>query len=270
MVPELKIEAILDLIDKREPFEAIDDLRCFHLKIDRYTPMIAAAIHDGHHLPEDRSNQCALSDAERLYEEDPYTKSFIQHCPIVFSGLDSRYYYDLNRMPSEAIYDTAWGKSVWTIPLSDEQKTAALNRYTRCYTVIHHLMRSLVQQFSDRPILVFDIHSYNYKRWEREVPEINVGTSKVDRAVWGAFIERYLNLLAHSFDTFWVAENNTFFGKGAFLQQLMNQHENCLVLATEFKKYFCDELTAEVYLEKVEDTAHKLQTVIDKMLISEL
>jgi predicted transcriptional regulator len=131
-------------------------------------------------------------------------------------------------------------------------------------------MHSLVQQFSDGPILVFDIHSYNYKRGEREVPEINVGTSQVDRTVWGTFIERYLNLLSHSFDTFWVAENNTFFGKGAFLQQLMNQHENCLVLATEFKKYFCDELTAEVYLEKVEETAHKLQAVIDKMLISEL
>jgi hypothetical protein len=270
MVPELKIKAILDLIDRREPFEAMDDLRCFHLKIERYAPMMAAAIHDGHYLPDSLSDQCALSDAERLYEEDPYTKSFIQNCPVVFSGLDSRYYYDLNRIPSEAIYDTAWGKSVWTIPLSDEQKTAALQRYNRCYTVIHHLMYSLEQQFSDRPIIVFDIHSYNYKRWEREVPEINVGTSQVNHVVWGASIERYLNLLAHSFDTFWVAENNTFFGKGAFLQQLMNQHVNCLVLATEFKKYFCDELTAEVYPEKVEETAHKLQTVIDKMLLSEL
>jgi hypothetical protein len=185
---------------------------------------------------------------------------------MVFVGLDSRYYYDLNRMPSEAIYEVAWGKSVWKIPLSEAQKNAAMDRYYRCYRVIQHLITSLGQAFVDQPLLVFDIHSYNYKRWERAVPEINIGTSSIDRVLWGNYIDRYIDLLSTSFDSFWVAENNTFFGKGAFLKQLMDEHPRCLVFATEFKKYFCDELTSVVYADKVEDTSNRLKRVIEKML----
>ena len=266
MVAELKIEEILALIDRKVPFEAMDEKRCFYLKIDRYVPMLATAIHDGHYLAEDRLSQCALLPDERLYEEDPHTATFIKDCPVVFVGLDSRYYYDLNRMPSEAVYEVAWGKPVWKIPLSDFQKTAAMGRYYRCYRVVHHLISSLEQVFVDEPLLVFDIHSYNYKRWERVVPEINIGSSQIDHARWGQYIERYINLLSSAFDSFWVAENNTFFGKGAFLKQLMDEHSSCLVFATEFKKYFCEELTGVVYVNKVEDTSNRLKSVIEKML----
>lgn len=266
MVAALNIKEIIALIDRKVPFEAIEESGCFYIKIDRYVPMLAAAIHDGHHLPEDLSKQCALSEVERLYEEDPHTATFIKDCPIVFVGLDSRYFYDLNRMPNEALYEVAWGKPVWKIPLSEAQKTEAMERYFRCYRVVHHLITSVKQYFVDQPFLVFDIHSYNYKRWERKVPEINIGTSQIDHARWGHYIERYTNLLSNAFDSFWVAENNTFFGKGAFLKQIMDQHSSCLVFATEFKKYFCDELTAVVYTDKVEETKFRLKSVIDKML----
>lgn len=265
MVSELSLEDILDHIEKRLPLEAYDDERCFYLKIDDYVPVVATAIHDGHHLPDDLKLQCALSESERLYEEDPFTGRFIQESPITFIGQDSRYYYDLNRLPDEAIYDVAWGRSVWRVPLSETQRERALKRYERCYTVMHHLLSVLESSFQGETLLLFDIHSYNYKRWGREVPEINIGTSQISRNQWGKTLDRYLELLTEHFDSFWVAENNTFFGKGGFLGQLMHSHPQCLVLATEFKKYFCDEEHGEVFHEAVEDTRHKLAEVMRKM-----
>lgn len=46
--------------------------------------------------------------------------------PIVIAGCDSRFEYDLNRHPENAIFETAWVKALWKQPISEEQKNKRL------------------------------------------------------------------------------------------------------------------------------------------------
>ena len=123
----------------------------------------------------------------------------------------------------------------------------------------------MVEFYAKQPILVYDIHSYNFKRWDRAVPEINIGTSQLDIQKWSSELNKYLETLTQVFDGYWVAENDTFFGKGAFLKHLSTQYQNVLVFATEFKKFYCDELSGELYENIIQDTTNKMQIVIDRM-----
>lgn len=45
--------------------------------------------------------------------------------------------------------------------------------------------------------------------------------------------------------------NDTFFGNGYFLKFITKNFSNTLVLATEFKKIYCDELTQVIFPEVV-------------------
>ena len=74
-------------------------------------PIVAAAIHDGHDLRQEVAALMALSDAERLREEDPYTGSWTEVAPVRLVGRRSRFEVDLNRPREKAIYATpadAW------------------------------------------------------------------------------------------------------------------------------------------------------------------
>ena len=256
------IGQIIDRIRRHEPFEAVDDYYGFYLKIDTYVPHVSAAIHDGNQMRPELIKKCTLSHEDRLYEEDPYTAYFIDNQPVVIKGLDSRFEYDLNRFQEDAVYETAWGKTVWAEPLSSEEKEMSLEKYRRFYRVIFTLLEELTRLFPDRRITVYDIHSYNYKRWDRQVPEINIGTTQLNSKIWGAEIRQYLDVLQACFPNYWVAENDTFFGKGGFLGQIIKRFPNALVLATEFKKFYCDELTGRFYWEQLADTKERLEQVI--------
>lgn len=256
------IDQIIDLIRQHKPFEAVDDYYGFYLKIEAYVPFVSAAIHDGNQMRPELIKKCLLTHAERLYEEDPYTGYFISDQPIVIRGLDSRFEYDLNRFSEDAVYETAWGKTVWSEPLSSVEKELSLEKYSRFYKVIFSLLEELTELFPNRSITVYDLHSYNYKRWDREVPEINIGTSQLDKNKWETEIKRYLEVLQFCFPKYWVAENDTFFGKGGFLGQINARFPNVLVLATEFKKFYCDELTGRFYWEQLATTKKGLEEVI--------
>ena len=257
----LTIEEIIDFIENQRCFEAVDDKYGFYLKVESYTNRIAAAIHDGHQLRTDLKDICLLTDEERLYEEDPFTALFIKDQPIVIKGLDSRFEYDLNRVFEDAIYETAWGKQVWKTPLSPEQINLSREKYLRFYRVVDTLIGKLSSMY-ETPIMVYDIHSYNYKRWDRKVPELNVGTSMLNRNIWKRQIDNYLFALKCSFPNFWVDENNTFYGKGGFLGHIQKNFHNVLVLATEFSKYYCDELTGRFYWEQLDDTRSRLNSCL--------
>lgn len=40
-------------------------------------------------------------------------KEMVQSHPVVIAGRDSRFEYDLNQDPDNAIYGDAWGKKLW-------------------------------------------------------------------------------------------------------------------------------------------------------------
>ena len=81
-----------------------------------HSPVVAAAIHDGHQVRGEVSRILALTDAERLREEDPFTALWTEVAETRIIGLQSRFEVDLNRPREKAVYITpedAWGLRVW-------------------------------------------------------------------------------------------------------------------------------------------------------------
>ena len=176
---KLSIETIIKKIEDNEIFNAVADDYSFTIKIDKYAPFVCAAVHNGHQFRKELWENCLHTEYERWYEEDPMTKEMINSHPIVIAGMDSRFEYDLNRPPEEAIYEDAWGKQLWEQPLSEEMKAKSLKKHNNFYRVVHQLIKTMNQKFGC--CVVYDMHSFNRQRWDREVPTWNLGTSNVDK-----------------------------------------------------------------------------------------
>lgn len=259
----LKINEIVKLIEQQKTFEAnaFDD--SFSIKINKYVPYCCTAIHDGSNLREQLNEKIALSDYERWYEEDPHTHSFIDSLPITVVGLDSRFEYDLNRNPESCIYDEAWGKNVWKRPLSSSEKQLSRQKHNNFYIVIKALIHKLEELYGS--CVVYDIHSYNYQRWDREVPLFNLGTERVDSKKYNFFIENWvseLSAISLSGIINETAVNDVFYGKGYNLEFITQNFNNTLVLATEVKKVYSNELTGEDYPEVIRELQQKLKQAI--------
>lgn len=241
----LSEQNLLGKIDRRECFEATVEGGGFTLKIDRYEPAFSAAIHNGSNFRQDLHDNCLLSQAERYYEEDPYTGSFITQQAITLIGADSRYEYDLNRNLDECVYETAWGREVWRQPLSADMIAVSKAKHAQFYRIVSALCDALVVDFGE--CIVYDNHSYNYKRHERkDLPVFNLGTTSVKSDKWRPVIDRWLlELQSMVVDGCEVsaAENDIFYGKGQLAAHCHSHYDNVLVLATEAKKVFMDELT---------------------------
>lgn len=239
--------AIIDNIRQRRTCTATIDSGAFSLKIERYQPAVSTAIHNGANLRQELAANCLLSKNERYYEEDPFTGSFIASQPITLICHDSRYEYDLNRSVEESVYETAWGKEVWKTPLTPEEIAASKAKHAQFYRVVSALLDTLVEDFGQ--CIVYDIHSYNYRRYERDdLPVFNLGTSTVRDEKWRPVIEQWLaqlgSIVVDGIDIS-VAENDIFLGKGCLARHCHSRYDNVLVLATELKKVFMNELTGE-------------------------
>ncbi len=259
---KLTVDEILLKISRSEHFETVSIDDSFYLKIDEYTPFACFAIHNGHAMRASLLDNCLLDDYERWYEEDPRTADFIESMPIVIKVLDSRYEYDLNREISEAVYETAWGKKVWKHPLSENEKQISLHKYQNFYIVIHALIEKLESRFNNA--LVFDIHSYNFKRINRETPVFNFGSTLINKKQYGSTINHWLKELGKiklPDIEIKVAENDVF-KEGYMAECLYAKHKNILVFSTEIKKVFCNEDTGEEYPFIIDSLSKQLKKAI--------
>ncbi|UOY06670.1 N-formylglutamate amidohydrolase [Muricauda sp. SCSIO 64092] len=260
----LSIPEIISNINQQIPFEAVSEDYSFTIKVDGYVPYICGAVHDGHQFRKELWENCLHTAYERWYEEDPCTKQMVQSHPIVIAGLDSRFEYDLNRPPESAVFDTAWGKQLWKVPLSNEMKQKSLKKHDGFYQVVHALVAKLETLFPK--IIVFDMHSYNWKRWEREVPVWNLGTTNIDNHRFGAIVDSWSTKLGGLSLPYGMAStskiNDTFQGNGHFLKYITKHFANTLVLATEISKIYCDELTGVIFPEVVATVEKQLQELI--------
>jgi len=243
----LSEDAIINKIKNRETFTATIDGGGFTLKIEKYEPALSAAIHNGGNLRSELADNCLLTEAERYYEEDPYTGSFIEKQPITLIGQDSRYEYDLNRNTQNCVYETAWGKDVWKSPLSDDAIATSKAKHAQFYRIVSAVVEALVEDFGQ--CIVYDNHSYNYQRHERkDLPVLNLGTSSVKDEKWRPVINSWLSALKNMSVNGVVvtaAENDIFYGKGYLAAHCHGLYDDVLVLATEAKKVFMNELTGE-------------------------
>lgn len=262
---KLSIDDIIQKIESEEIFHAVADDYSFTLKIEKYVPYVCGAVHDGWQFRKELWDNCLHTQYERWYEEDPETKNMVISHPILIAGCDSRFEYDLNRTPEEAVFETAWGKQLWKKTLSEEQKLKSLNKHTNFFKVTHALIKKIEDKFGCA--IVYDMHSYNWQRWDREVPTWNLGTSNVDNERFGEDIEQWRQSLSEMVLPNGIkstaAINNTFFGNGYFLKYITKNFKNTLVLATEIAKVYCDEYNQIIYPEVVSAVEKQLK---DKLI----
>ncbi len=260
----LTVPQIRSKIESGEIFHAIADDYSFTIKIDRYVPYVCGAVHDGHQFRKELWENCLHTEYDRWFEEDPCTQEMVKSHPIVIAGCDSRFEYDLNRDPENAIYEDAWGKQLWKNPLPETQKQISLKKHNRFYEVVHALISKLEDMFG--AVVVYDMHSYNWRRWEREVPVINLGTKNIDNHRYGDLVESWRASLSQLQLPYGIKStakiNDTFQGNGYFLKYITQHFGYTLVLATEFKKIYCDELNQIIYPEIVDTIEKQLQEKI--------
>ncbi|WEM45325.1 flavohemoglobin expression-modulating QEGLA motif protein (plasmid) [Photobacterium sp. DA100] len=277
---QLSEAEILEKIQQLVPFEAQLNDGSLTIRISEYQPYIATAIHHGHRLRGDLMPNCLLAEEERYFEEDPFTGDFISSLPIVLQGEDSRYEYDLNRAPENCIYDEAWGKPVWQTPLSDDERAVSLAKHNCYYRILACLIDTLESKFG--LCLLYDIHSYNYQRIERDVPVFNLGTKQVNTRRWrkeiDSLVGKLRNIELPNIDV--TAEvNDVFQGMGYQASFVKANFTNTLIMPLEVKKVFMDEERGESFplvIEKLRAdmknvlTEHAAETILRRTKVKKL
>ncbi|MGB3592334.1 MAG: N-formylglutamate amidohydrolase [Nonlabens sp.] len=250
---KLSHREMIHKIENEETFHAVASDYSFSLKIDDYVPYACAAIHNGHHFRKNLWDKVIHTEYERWYEEDPCTGEMISGLPITVIANDSRFEYDLNRHPDNAVYDNAWGKSLWRTQLSGNEVSESLEKHENFYRVVLTLVLKLEEMFGSS--VVYDLHSYNFRRWDRTVPVFNLGTSNIDQVTYATAIHQWQQILTNMElpirPKVTCTINDVFQGNGYFLKYITANSKNTLVLATEISKVYCDERDGRIFPEVV-------------------
>ncbi len=245
-------------------------------------PIVATAVHAGHQVSAPLLEKMALSDAERLREEDPFTDRFTQPTDARIVATHSRFEVDLNRPREGAVYrkpEDAWGLHVWKAPLSEAELAHSLRVYDAFYDAMRNFFDEVVRKYGD--FVVLDIHSYNHHRKgpaapfddPQANPDINLGT-ETNPALqrWRSLIDASIDAM-YRFDYFGRhldVRENVKFGGGYFAEWIHKHYApHACVLSIEFKKFFMDEWTGsadEKQLEKLEALIASLLPVVEKAL----
>ena len=198
----------------------------------------------------------ALSDAERLREEDPFTGQAIRGVATHIVAHRSRFEADLNRDAETAVYQSpeqCWGLNVWREPLAPEVVERSLEYHRRFYAAVADVLDAIA---SDYPrFVLLDVHSYNHRRGganspptpAAEAPEINIGTFSMPRDEWAWLLDPLMQAMrdydfgGRHLD---VRENVAFQGKGELTRFVHQRYpgKGCAI-AIEFKKFYMDEWT---------------------------
>ncbi|HEV8407979.1 MAG TPA: N-formylglutamate amidohydrolase [Sphingomicrobium sp.] len=218
--------------------------------------VVATAIHNGHDLRPEVAEAIALSDFDRLREEDPFTGEAVLDVPAHIVVHRSRFEFDLNRPPDEAVYvtpDQSWGLKLW----EEEPVAGLVSRSLAIHTDYYKMLGQLLDSMAARHgnVVLLDVHSYNHRRGGPDcdptprdrAPDINIGTFSMPRERWAFLVDPLIEAL-REFDfkgrKLNVRENVAFEGKGF---QTRFVHERfplrACALAFEFKKFYMDEWT---------------------------
>jgi len=229
-------------------------------------PVVATAIHDGHELRPEVREAVALSAEERLREEDPFTGEAVRDVPTNIVVNRSRFEFDLNRGPDEAVYRTpeqCWGLPLWKPGSPSEDLVArSLATHADYYRALGSLLDGMVARHG-RFVLI-DVHSYNHRRGgpeaapepQESAPDINIGTFSLPREKWAWLLDplmermRGFDFNGRSLD---VRENVAFQGKGEQARFVHQRYpgRGCAI-ALEFKKFYMDEWSGKPNPTEVE------------------
>lgn len=242
------------------------------------SPIVAAAIHDGHEVREEVAEILGLTATERLREEDPFTGVWAAVAATQIVGMRSRFEVDLNRPREKAVYiepADAWGLQIWKTKPPPEIIERSLAEYDAFYNRVWRVLTDIVRRFGC--FVVFDLHSYNHRREgpfappadSARNPEVNVGTGTIVGTRWRPLINRFMDELRnydYSGRSLDVRENVKFRG-GHFSRWIHeNFPESGCSLAIEFKKFFMDEWNGQPDDDQVDKIRQALSLTIPVVL----
>lgn len=215
---------------------------------DRGTAVITSALHAGHDVRDALAGLFALSDAERLREEDPFTEAIADLGVSWIVVSRSRFEVDLNRPRETSVYlrpDDAWGLGIWSSPLPDTLAEESRRTHDAFYAAVGALLDEAVERHG--AFVLLDVHSYNHRRGGADAapadpltdPEVNLGTESLDVAVARPYVECFTRVMAE--EGYDCRENVKFKG-GNFVRWVNSTYrDRGFALAIEFKKTFMDE-----------------------------
>ena len=224
-------------------------------------PLIAVALHSGHTLNPSLDGLMALTDQERLTEEDPFTDQLTLVAPGQLIVALSRFKVDFNREEELCLYlqlQESFGLTVWKSKPSPELIQAARAKHQRFYQDLFQIFSRLGRRFP--AFIVLAIHSYDQRRVEPEKsPDIDVGTW-LNQLKWRPLIDRFLADLAR-FDFFGqrlIVKENTRFETPGFFEIWLSQAfpQSCCLSIEVAKQLFMNE-------QKLEVNSVRLQAIKD-------
>lgn len=241
-------------------------------------PLVAAAIHDGHAIRPELKEIMALTNEQRLREEDPYTGGWTEIAPTKITGTQSRFEVDLNRPREKAVYvkpEDAWGLNVWKSPPSAAVIEKSLDAYDAFYKEVYQILSDIEREYGY--FIMYDLHSYNHRRDGAngnpadsiQNPEVNIGTGTMDRNRWAPVIDRFISDL-RNYDYFSrnldVRENIKF--RGGNLSRWIHQNfpQTGCSISIEFKKFFMDEWSGEADQVQLNEIRKALQSTVPGVL----
>jgi len=234
-------------------------------------PIVCTAIHNGHKVSREIEKNLAISEGERLREEDPNTAFFTEIASNRIVQYVSRFEYDINRIREKAFYlnpEDSWGlKTRKTLP-DKEMIEKILQRYDLFYQNTEYYLKKMGESF--KRFFVYDIHSYNHHRLGNDQPydnpaqnpEIILGTSNMPEE-WKPLVEEIKDEL-QSYDFMGRVLDvriNVKFPGGNFsrwIHQAFPQKVCCIAL--EFKKFFMDEWSGEFNPEIMNELQNALKS----------
>jgi hypothetical protein len=238
-------------------------------------PLFATALHDGHELRREVEALLALPEEVRLREEDPFTGAWTEVAGSRLVPRRSRFEVDLNRPRERAVYlrpEDAWGLGVWREDPRRDLVERSLAEYDAFYAEAKRVLGGLCARHSH--FVVFDLHSYNHRRAgpgaafdpQSKHPDVNIGTGSLDRVRWGRLVQRVVSELSGCEDLgrrLDVRENVKFFG-GNFTRWVNDEFcESACSIAIEFKKFFMDEWSGQLYSDIHRGILRALRAVAD-------
>jgi hypothetical protein len=273
------LESIRKYLDEGAlPFSGITAKGSAEFKFLRPAGHAGVALHAGHEVRPDVAEKMKISPADRRYEEDPHTESFLQSFPIQIVARHSRFEYDPNRPLQSAVYttpETCWNLDVWHQPQTEAETAESLAKHQELHDLMDIVVDYLLQ--NSRFGILFDLHSYNYQRqgpvaWHVDPkPVINLGTGPVNHEIFGDCIQDFMNRLG----TFkiddrliYVAENEIFKGGHLARRLSRNHYDRLLVLAIEFKKVFMNELSGDLYPKILNQLVTQFENTAEEFVAS--
>jgi len=232
-------------------------------------PVVALALHAGHIVRPELEKHLAITEDERMREEDPQTGQMAPRGITRIEVLRSRFEIDLNRPRYRAVYrgaEDAWGLKVYRSELPAAEAHVSREVYDGFYSEALSVLSQVADEYGR--FVVLDLHSYNHRRGGPAIaaepaidnPEVNLGTGRLDRQRWSPVVEGFSEVMR---DAGFDCRENVKFRGGHFAQWVTETFpQTGAVLAIEFKKTYMDEWTGHVDEVAVARIRSALETVV--------